>query len=107
PFALVALGGAVVTVRALRKNEELQPFVGSALFLAGTLLAGAAALFPMLLRSSVDPLYSLDAAHAASGSHGLRVALVWFTPAITLAVVYLVMVLRATRGKADGGAHDG
>jgi cytochrome d ubiquinol oxidase subunit II len=104
-FALVAAGGAVVAMRGLSRDEELSPFLGSCLFLAGTLLAGGVALFPMLLRSTVDPTYSLDAAHAASGTHGLSLGLYWFTPALVLACAYVVMVVRATRGKADASSH--
>jgi len=104
-FALVAVGGVAVTVRGLAKDQELAPFVGSALFLGGTLLAGGVALSPMLLRSTVDPIYSLDAAHAASGRHGLSIALYWFAPALGLAVAYLVMIAKATRGKTNADAH--
>jgi cytochrome d ubiquinol oxidase subunit II len=104
-FALVAMGGAVIAMRGLSRDEELSPFVGSCLFLAGTLLAGAVALAPMLLRSTIDPAYSLDAEHAASGPHGLAVGLYWFAPALSLAIAYVVMVLRATRGKADASSH--
>lgn len=104
-FAVVAMSGAVVAMRGLARDQELTPFIGSCLFLAGTLLAGAVALAPTILRSTIDPSYSLDAARAASGAHGLAIGLYWFTPAITLAVVYVVMVLRATRGKADASLH--
>ncbi|MEO7112187.1 MAG: cytochrome d ubiquinol oxidase subunit II [Polyangiaceae bacterium] len=104
-FAVVAMSGAVIALRGLSSDDDFTPFAGSCLFLAGTLLAGAVALSPVILRSTIDPSYSLDAAHAASGAHGLSIGLYWFTPAITLAVIYVVMVFRATRGKTDAASH--
>jgi cytochrome bd-type quinol oxidase subunit 2 len=99
------MGGAFVALRGISRDEELSSFVGSSLFLAGTLLAGGVALAPMLLRSTLDPAYSLDAARAASATHGLSLGLYWFTPAIVLAAIYVVMIVRATRGKADPSMH--
>lgn len=104
-FGIIAMVGGIVALRGLSRDEELTPFLGSCLFLAGTLLAGAVALSPMLLRSTIDPSYSLDAAHAASGAHGLSVGLYWFTPALVLACAYVVMVVRATSGKVSHSSH--
>ncbi|MGH7284537.1 MAG: cytochrome d ubiquinol oxidase subunit II, partial [Polyangiaceae bacterium] len=107
-FAAIALGGAGLLGKSLRGNserDELLGFVGSCVFLAATLIAGACALFPVLLRSTLSDSYSLDAIRNSSGAHGLALGLVWYVPAITLAAAYLVYVLRETRGKARPDSH--
>ena len=105
-FALVALGGAALVVQSVRaKTSELRGFVGSITFLAGTLLAAGVALSPTLLRSTIDPARSLDVFHAASGAHGLAVAMTWFLPAIALSVAYVVLAFRTSRGKASASDH--
>ena len=107
-FAAVALGGAGLLGKSLRGDsarDELMAFVGSCIFLAATLIAGACALFPTLLRSTLSDAYSLDAIRSSSGAHGLAFGLVWFLPAIALAIAYLIYVLRETRGKARPESH--
>lgn len=107
-FAVAGLAGAALTTRALLRGgakDERVAFLGSCLFLAGTLLAGAGALAPVLLRSTIDPAFSIDTQRAASGDHGLTVGLFWLSPALALAVFYVVYVYRAASGKASPDAH--
>ncbi len=105
-FALGAVLGAALVVQSLHgRASELRGFLGSSCFLAGTLLAAAAALSPTLLRSTIAPEHSLDAAQTASGAHGLAVAMTWFLPAIALSASYVVMIFRTSRGKATPTEH--
>jgi len=61
--------------------------------------ATAAGLFPLLLPSTIAPVFSLTAAQAATSQHGLRVALTWWTLGISLAVAYAAFLYRSTRGR--------
>ena len=103
PLALLALLGLCAAL-ALR-GRDLLAFLGSSAFLAGTLLATAAGLFPLLLPSTVDPAYHVTAQNAAAGEHGLRIGLVWWAIGMTLAVSYTAYVFRTLRGKAHAGEH--
>jgi cytochrome d ubiquinol oxidase subunit II len=73
------------------------------------MLVGAAfALYPMVLPASTDPSYSLTIYNTASGAHGMRVALVWWSIGIIIALGYFVFIYRMFRGKvnlAEGSEH--
>ena len=47
----------------------------------------------------IAPAFSLTATQAATGQHGLRVALIWWTLGISFAVGYAAFVYRAARGR--------
>jgi cytochrome d ubiquinol oxidase subunit II len=99
PFVLIAVSGLVAAPIAHRRGAELAAFLGSVAFLAGTLAATAAGLYPVLLPSAIDPRFSLDAQRSATGEHGLAVGLVWWTGAIVLAIAYFAYLFRSLRGK--------
>jgi cytochrome bd ubiquinol oxidase subunit II len=63
------------------------------------LLATVGTLFPVLLRSTVDPRYTLDAFNAASPRATLVIGLVVWLPAIALSLVYFTFLYRSFRGK--------
>ena len=97
--ALVALAGLVMLNLDLRSGRDGRAFAGSCLFLGGLLAATAAGLFPVLLRSNVDPSTSLTAYGTASAGSSLRIAFAWWAVAFPLALAYQVIVLRLHRGK--------
>jgi cytochrome d ubiquinol oxidase subunit II len=99
PFVLIAVSGLVAAPIAHRRGAELAAFLGSVAFLAGTLGATAAGLYPVLLPSAIDPRFSLDAHVSGTGEHGLAVGLVWWTSAIVLAIAYFAYLFRSIRGK--------
>jgi len=95
---LLVAAAAALVVGLLRGRPGLG-FVGSAGTLFTLLGAGAAARWPVLLRSTVDPTLSLDAFRAATADHGLRVALAWTAIGLPLACGYFVFIARMFRGK--------
>ena len=99
PFVLIAVSGLVAAPIAHRHGAELAAFLGSVAFLAGTLAATAAGLYPVLLPSAIDARFSLDAHRSATGEHGLAIGLVWWTCAIVLAIAYFAYLFRSLRGK--------
>jgi cytochrome d ubiquinol oxidase subunit II len=104
PLPALSLASAALSVRATLRGRERAAFVGSAVFLGSTLLGAALVLFPTLLASTLDHHFDLDAYGSASGRHGLALGLVWWIPALGLAVTYFVILFRSMRGKV--AAHD-
>jgi cytochrome d ubiquinol oxidase subunit II len=103
PLPLAALAAAVVARRALGQGRELRAFLASSAFIAVMLVATAGTLYPVILRSTVDEAYTLDAFRAASGEHALASGLWILVPALVIAVGYFVFLFRAFRGKAVAG----
>lgn len=103
--ALVTASAGALLWGLLRRRPGVG-FLGSAGTLFALLGTGAAARWPVLLRSTVAPSLSLDAFAAATTGHGLRVALTWLLVGLPLAGGYFVFIARLFRGKVrlDGPA---
>ena len=99
PLPVLAAAALAGVFAWLFRGRERTAFLCSAAFLTSTLAATAAGLFPLLLPSTIAPVFSLTAAQAATGQHGLRVALTWWTLGISLAVAYAAFLYRSTRGR--------
>lgn len=103
PFAWIGLafviGGAIAIFTGLRGQRELRAVVGSTLFIAGLMIAGAASVFPIMLRSTLAPENSLSAYKNAAAGHGLWIALIWWPIAFILAVGYALFIYRYYLGK--------
>ena len=106
PVVLAAVSLAVFFV-SVRHGRDLVAFLASSAFFVWMLLATAGALYPTLLRSTIDAAYDIDAHNAASGRHGLLLGLVWWVPALLLALGYFTYLFQSFRGKVTGaGVHD-
>ncbi|HEY0251031.1 MAG TPA: cytochrome d ubiquinol oxidase subunit II, partial [Kofleriaceae bacterium] len=102
---LAAITGGIGVFIALRRGRELGGFIASCVVIAALLGTVAAAVYPHVLASSVDPAWDLDVEGAANGHHTLAIGLVWWIPAITLAIGYFVYVFRSFRGKVELDDH--
>jgi cytochrome d ubiquinol oxidase subunit II len=100
-FVVLMLGGVAGVFHFLRRGRELAAFLSSSAFLLGLLGATIAGIYPVWLRSTVDPAHSLTAGNSAARSYGLQVALVWWTIGIALAGAYFAYLFHSTRGKVD------
>jgi cytochrome bd ubiquinol oxidase subunit II len=105
PLPVVAAASAWISWSALSGGSELRAFAGSCAYIASMLVATAGALYPTLLRSTVDDAFTLDVTNAASGSAGLTSGLVIWAAAIVLAIGYFAYLFRSFRGKAEGQEH--
>ena len=107
PFAwfglLCVLGGLAAVVTGLAGKGEVRAVLGSCVLIAGLMIAGAAAVFPTMLHSTLDPQYSLDAYRSAASGYGLGAALWWWPLALVLSVVYAFFIARHYRGKVRVG----
>jgi cytochrome bd-type quinol oxidase subunit 2 len=65
----------------------------------GLLITGGAAIFPVMLYSTLAPENSLTAYSVAAGEHSLRLASIWWPVGFVLAIVYFVFISRRYMGK--------
>jgi cytochrome d ubiquinol oxidase subunit II len=100
-WVLVAavLASVASAIRAVRARRDRTAFLSSCAFLATGLLVAASGLYPVLLGSTLGRAFDLDVGNSASGHHSLVLGLVWWIPALVLAVVYFAILFRSMRGK--------
>jgi cytochrome d ubiquinol oxidase subunit II len=103
-LALMAAGAAGVHLFS-RRGRDLVAFLSSAAFLLGLLASTVAGVYPVWLRSTLDPAQSLTIMNSAADSYGLQVALVWWTAGMVLAGGYFAYLFRSTRGKVEVQAN--
>jgi cytochrome d ubiquinol oxidase subunit II len=101
PLPVLAIAAAVLCPRALARGQEGRAFLLSCGFIAALLLATTGTLYPVILRSTVDPRYTLDAFNASSPRATLVIGLVVWLPAIALALGYFTYLYRTFRGKVQ------
>lgn len=103
PFAWLGLafviGGLVAVFTGLSGRHEGRAVIGSSLFIAGLMIAGAASVFPIMLHSTLTPENSLSAYQNAAADHGLVIALVWWPVALAFAIGYFLFIYRHYAGK--------
>jgi cytochrome d ubiquinol oxidase subunit II len=104
-LVVVAAGSLVTFFLATRRRRELPAFLASSAFIASMLLATACALYPTILRSTIDAAFDVDAHSAAAGRRGMLLGLVWWIPALLLALGYFTYLFRSFRGKATAAGH--
>ena len=98
---LTVIGAALTLFAGLFARREKLALLGSNFLIAGLLTTGAAAIFPVMLYSTLGPQYSLTAYSAAAGPESLRLASVWWPVALALALAYFVFISRRYTGKVS------
>ncbi|MGC4070901.1 MAG: cytochrome d ubiquinol oxidase subunit II [Polyangiaceae bacterium] len=109
-FGLTAfVGGIIVVFVAHFKARYALAFLGSSAFILGLLVATAATLFPVMLRSTLDPTWNLTAFNASASRTALEAGVKWWFAGIPLVVLYFALVFRLHRGKVrtreDGSGY--
>lgn len=104
PFAWIglalAVGGLGWVFVQHRRGRDLAAFLGSCAFLTGMLVATAACVYPVMLRSTTDPALSITAPLGGASTSGLSTALGWWAVGFPIAIAYFVTLFRLHRGKA-------
>ena len=101
-LALVVVCVAVsLLVFGLATGREGHAFIGSNLLIGGLLAASAAAIFPVVLHSTLAPEHSLTAYDVAAGPNSLAYAAIWWPIGFALAAAYFVFVSRQYAGKVS------
>jgi len=97
----VVLCSSLALISGFASNHETLAFLGSNGIIAGLLAIGAAAIFPVMLYSTLAPQYSLTAYAAASSHSALLLASYWWPVGFVLAAVYFVFISRRYAGKVS------
>ena len=101
-LGLIVIAIAIGTlISGFSTHRELKAFLGSNFILVGLLTTGAAAIFPMMLHSTLAPENSLTVYSAAAGENALRLASIWWPVGFALAIVYFVFIPRRYLGKVS------
>jgi cytochrome d ubiquinol oxidase subunit II len=100
-FAIPVLvfGALAVMMHGMIKRTDKMAFVASGVYIVGMLVGAAFGLYPVVLPASTDPALNLTIYNTAAGSHGLSVALVWWSLGMVLALGYFFFLFRMFRGK--------
>jgi len=98
---LVVIISTSTLISGLSGRREMRAFVGSNFLLVGLLATGGAAIFPVMLYSTLAPENSLTAYAVASNRSALLLASVWWPVGFALATVYFVFISRRYAGKVS------
>jgi cytochrome d ubiquinol oxidase subunit II len=98
---LVIIAATLTVKSALSSQQEARAFIASNALLIGLLATGSAAIFPVMLYSTLAPENSLTAAAVASSQSALRLAAMWWPLAFALAIMYFVFISRRYAGKVS------
>jgi cytochrome d ubiquinol oxidase subunit II len=98
---LLVVASMAALISGLNSKREMRAFVGSNLLIAGLLATGGAALFPVMLYSTLAPENSLTAYAVATSQRGLLLAAIWWPLGFVLATIYFVFISRRYAGKVS------
>lgn len=98
---LITIVAIITLISSLARRNERRAFVGSNLILVGVLATGGAALFPVMLHSTLAPENSLTAYAVAAGRNSLVFATIWWPIGFALAATYFVFISRRYAGKVS------
>jgi cytochrome bd ubiquinol oxidase subunit II len=101
-IGLIAIIGSTITlISGLTSRHEVSAFAGSNFLIFALLATGAAAIFPVMLYSTLAPEHSLTAYSVACSPSTLRLASYWWPLGLALAVFYSVFISRRYAGKVS------
>jgi cytochrome d ubiquinol oxidase subunit II len=98
---IVVATSTITLISGLTTGRELRAFVGSNFLIVGLLATGAAAIFPVMLHSTLAPEHSLTAYDVASNPSALRLATYWWPVGFALTVFYFIYISRRYAGKVS------
>jgi cytochrome d ubiquinol oxidase subunit II len=98
---VVIIVSTMMLISGLASRQELRAFIGSNFLIVGLLAMGGAAIFPVMLYSTLAPENSLTAYGVAAGPTSLHLAAIWWPIGFALAVIYFVYISRRYAGKVS------
>lgn len=100
-FPLITFAGlfGLFKVKAFKKDG--MGFLFSSLFLFGGLASTVASIFPKVLPSTNAVNPDLTIYNVATNDYGLTVGVYWFSVAIVLVAIYMVVQYKVFKGKMD------
>jgi cytochrome d ubiquinol oxidase subunit II len=90
-----------------KQRNDRNAFLASAGYIVLMLVGAVYAVYPNVLPASTGAQFNLTIANSVSGAYGLKVALIWFSVGIVLALGYFTFVYRMFKGKVavEGDEH--
>jgi cytochrome bd ubiquinol oxidase subunit II len=82
-----------------RREQYLQAFLSSTVYIVAMLGGAAFALYPYLLPATTNPSFGLTIYNSKTGAYSLTVGLIWWLLGMVLAIAYFVFLYRSFRGK--------
>lgn len=105
PFSWLGLlfiaGSAAALISGVMTKREKRAFAGSSGLIAGLLVTGGAAIYPVMLFSTIAPGNSLTAYDVAAEPRSLFLASCWWPVSFALAATYYVFISRRYSGKVS------
>jgi cytochrome bd ubiquinol oxidase subunit II len=98
---IITVVSIICLVSGLTGHRERRAFLASNFLIVGLLATGAAAIFPVMLHSTLAPENSLTAYAVASSSTTLLRASFWWPIGFAFAVFYFVFISRRYAGKVS------
>jgi cytochrome d ubiquinol oxidase subunit II len=98
---VICVASAYAIATGIRRQHERLALLGSTFLLFGLLMTAGAALYPVVLFSTVEAIKPLTAADCAAPDASLAIAAIWWFPALFLAVCYLFIIQRHYSGKVS------
>jgi cytochrome d ubiquinol oxidase subunit II len=98
---IITVVSIIALVSGLTGRRERRAFLASNFLIIGLLATGAAAIFPVMLHSTLAPENSLTAYAVASSPTTLLRASFWWPIGFGLAVLYFVFISRRYAGKVS------
>jgi cytochrome d ubiquinol oxidase subunit II len=98
---VVIIASTITLISGLTSGRELRAFVGSNFLIFALLATGAAAIFPVMLHSTLAPDNSLTAYAVAAGPLSLQLGAIWWPMAFALTVFYFIFISRRYAGKVS------
>src|SRR5260370_5131568 len=98
---VMILVSTITLISGLTNRREVRAFIGSNFLIVGLLATGAAAIFPVMLHSTLAPENSLTAYAVASSSATLLRASFWWPIGFALSVFYFVFISLRYAGKVS------
>jgi cytochrome bd-type quinol oxidase subunit 2 len=97
----IVLFSAIALFSGIRHRHEMRAYLGSNGLIVGMLATGGAAIYPVMLLSTIAPEYSLNADQVAASPGALVIGAVWWPVALVLTVGYWIFVSRHYTGKVS------
>jgi cytochrome d ubiquinol oxidase subunit II len=98
---IVTAVSIIALISGLVGKREWRASLGSNFLIFGSLATGAAAIFPVMLHSTLATENSLTAYSVACSPSTLRLAVLWWPVGFALAVFYFIFISRRYAGKVS------
>jgi cytochrome d ubiquinol oxidase subunit II len=98
---LAVFAGIILMYVYGRNGKEKAAFLASSAYLAMMLVGVAFALYPIILPASTGDQYNLTIRNSVTSAYAMKVALVWWTFGIAIAIGYFVFLYRMFKGKVS------